>query len=217
MRGRDARVTVRPATGGRPCVPLVGHGAGGDPLNRDEKAQAIEELTERLRASATVIAADFQGLSVQDLGTLRGDLRPLDAQFEIVKNTLAKRAAAEAGREDLVPLLQGPTALVWIDGDPALAAKALTTFAGAHDERPALKGGLLEGAALPADSIIALTKLPPREQLVAQLVGGLASPIQRLSAVAAPLQQLGGGLNALIGGLGRALAGVRDARAAAGE
>lgn len=170
-----------------------------------------------MRAHATVIAADYKGLSVQDLADLRGRLRPADARFTIVKNTLARRAADEAGREDLVPLLSGPTALVWIDGDPAVTAKALTEFADSHEERPELKGGLLEGSPLAKDKIVALTELPPREQLVAELVGGLASPIQRLSAVGAPLQQFANGMNALLGGLGRGLAAYRDQRAAAGE
>jgi len=191
--------------------------AGGDPLNRDEKAQAIEELAERMRSGGTVIAADFRGLSVQDLADLRGRLRPVDARFTVVKNTLARRAASDAGQEELVPLLTGPTALVWVDGDPALAAKALTGFAEDHDERPSLKGGVLEGSPLAKEMIVALTELPPREQLVAQLVGGLASPIQRLSAVAAPLQQLSGGMNALLGGVTRGLAAYRDQRTAAGE
>jgi len=170
-----------------------------------------------MRSHGTVIAADFKGLSVQDLADLRGDLRPGDARFTIVKNTLARRAAADAGREDLVPLLSGPTALVWIDGDPAVTAKALTDFADKHEDLPQLKGGLLEGSPLAKDKIVALTKLPPREQLVAELVGGLASPIQRLSAVGAPLQQFANGMSDLLGGFGRALAAYRDQRAAAGE
>ena len=98
-----------------------------------------------------------------------------------------------------------------------MCRKALTGFAEDHDERPALKGGVLEGSPLAREMIVALTKLPPREQLVAQLVGGLASPIQRLSAVAAPLQQLSGGMNALLGGVTRGLAAYRDQRTAAGE
>lgn len=190
---------------------------GGDPLNRDEKAQAIDELTERMRSVDTVIAADYRGLTVQELAELRGELRPADARVSVVKNTLARRAAAEAGRDALVPMLQGPTAIVWIAGDASVAAKALTKFAEAHEDRPELKGGLLEGADLPKEKIKLLTSLPPKEQLVAQLVGGLAAPIQRLSALSSPLQQLSGDLNAMLGGVTRGLAAYRDQRAAAGE
>jgi large subunit ribosomal protein L10 len=123
----------------------------------------------------------------------------------VVKNTLARRAAAEAGRDALVPLLDGPSGLVWVDGDAAVAAKALNDFAREHPDALSIKGGLLDGGSLEREDVQRLAALPSREQLLAQLAGGLA----------APLTGLAGGLNNLITGLARSLAAVRDQRAAA--
>jgi large subunit ribosomal protein L10 len=175
---------------------------GGDPLNRDEKAAAIEEIAGRLREADTVFATDFRGLTVKELSELRDRLREAETEYTVVKNTLARRAANETGREALLPYLDGPTGLLWVAGDPAVAAKALDTFAQAHAEAITIKGGLLEGADLPAEGVARLAKLPSREQLVAQLAGGIA----------APLTGLAGGLNALLGGFARALGAVHAQR-----
>jgi large subunit ribosomal protein L10 len=175
---------------------------GGDPLNRDEKAAAIEEIAGRLRDADTVFATDFRGLTVKELSELRDRLREADTEYTVVKNTLARRAANETGREALLPYLDGPTGLLWVAGDPAVAAKALDTFAQAHAEAITIKGGLLDGADLPAEGVARLAKLPSREQLVAQLAGGIA----------APLTGLAGGLNALLGGFARALGAVHAQR-----
>lgn len=150
------------------------------------------------------------------MADLRASVRE-HARVSVVKNTLARRAANEAGREELMPLLEGPTALVWVDGDPALAAKALAAFAKEHDERPSLKGGLLEGDALPPAEIIELTKLPSKEVLVGKLVGAIASPIQGLAGVAAPLQQFAGAMGNLNAQMARTLEAYRQQRAAAGD
>jgi large subunit ribosomal protein L10 len=140
---------------------------------------------------------------VKELSELRDRLREADTEYTVVKNTLARRAANETGREALLPYLDGPTGLLWVKGDPAVAAKALDTFASAHAEAMRVKGGLLEGADLPADAVARLAKLPSREQLLAQLAGGIA----------APLTGLAGGLNALIAGLARSLGAVHAQRA----
>lgn len=150
-----------------------------------------------------MFATDFRGLSVKDLSDLRTRLREIDTDYTVVKNTLARRAAGETGREALLPYLDGPTGLVWVGGDPAVAAKVLDAFAASHPDGMKVKGGLLEGADLPAEAVARLAKLPSREQLLAQLAGGIA----------APLTGLAGGLNALIGGLARALAAVEAQRA----
>lgn len=122
----------------------------------------------------------------------------------VVKNTLARRAATQTGREGLLPYLDGPTGLVWVDGDPAVAAKALDTYA-TQNEQLSVKGGLLEGADIDAAGITRLASLPSREVLMAQLAGG----------VAAPLRGLAGGMNALLSGLARSLAAVQEQKASA--
>ena len=140
---------------------------------------------------------------MKELSELRDRLREADTEYTVVKNTLARRAANETGREALLPYLDGPTGLLWVKGDPAVAAKALDTFAQAHAETMTVKGGLLDGADLPADAVARLAKLPSREQLLAQLAGGIA----------APLTGLAGSLNALIAGLARSLGAVQAQRA----
>ncbi len=176
---------------------------GGDTLNREQKAEALRELTERIASTDTVIAADFRGLSVRELSELRVGLAQSDTQFTVVKNTLARRAAAENGADELVQHLTGPTGLAWVAGDPASAAKTLDTFAAAHPDGFKVKGGLLEGAPISADEIGALAKLPSRDELLAKLAGGIASPLTGLA----------GGLSNLIGGLARTLAAVQAQRA----
>lgn len=152
-----------------------------------------------------MLAADFRGLTVKQLSELRGALRAADAEMTIVKNTLARRAATATGREALLPYLDGPTGLVWVNGDAAVAAKALNTYAKQNDKL-SIKGGLLEGADIDADGINRLASLPSREVLLAQLAGG----------VAAPLRGLAGGMNALLSGLARSLAAVQEQKASAG-
>ncbi|MCC6829836.1 MAG: 50S ribosomal protein L10 [Thermoleophilia bacterium] len=174
-------------------------------MNRDQKAAAIAEIEQKLGSTDTVLAADFRGLTVQQISDLRGALREAEAELSVVKNTLARRAANSTGREALLPYLTGPSGLVWVNGDPAVAAKALSQFASKHQALE-LKGGMLEGRDLPVESLTRLASLPSREQLIAQLAGG----------VAAPLRGLAGGLNALIAGLARSLAAVHDQKAAEG-
>lgn len=117
----------------------------------------------------------------------------------MVKNTLARRAAADTGREALLPYLDGPTGIVWVGGDPAVAAKALDQFASEHPEAMTVKGGLLDGVDLPSADVARLAKLPTREVLLGQLAGTIASPLTGLA----------GGLNNLIGGLARSLGALQ--------
>ena len=180
---------------------------GGEPLRREEKTEAITDLTARLAAADTVFATDYRGLTVKQISELRTRLRDAETEYTVVKNTLARRAAADTGREALLPYLTGPTGIAWVGGDPAVAAKVLDQFAGEHSETFSIKGGLLEGIDLPTADVTRLAKLPPKEQLLAQLAGGIA----------APLSGLAGGLSNLIGGLARTLAAVqaqKDADAA---
>ncbi len=150
------------------------------------------------------MATDFRGLSVKEMSALRGRLRGAEAEFSVVKNTFARRAASEAGREALLPLLDGPCGLVWAGDDAAAAAKALKEFGDGHGGRPAITGGLLDGEAIDVAAIEHLAALPAREQLLANLASGLN----------APLSGLAGGLDALISGLARTLGAVAARREA---
>lgn len=165
----------------------------------------MAEVVERLERTETVVTADFRGLTVAQLAELRQRLREAEAEMTVVKNTLSRRAVDETGRAGLRPYLDGPTGLVWIDGDPARAAKALSDFAKAHQDVFTIRGGVLGGDDLPAESIVRLASLPPREQMLAQLAGGLL----------APLSGLAGTLNSLIGTLARTLAAVSESGALA--
>jgi large subunit ribosomal protein L10 len=153
-----------------------------------------------------VLAADFRGLSVKELSELRGALRGADAGLTVAKNTLARRAANATGQGALLGFLSGPTGLVWVDGDPAVAAKVLNDFA-KRLEHLQLKGGLLDGRVLSIAELEHLATLPSREQLLAQLAGG----------VAAPLRGLAGTLHNMISGLAQALNALHAQRAGEGS
>src|SRR4051812_293476 len=163
-------------------------------MNREQKAAAIAEIVAQIRESDAVFAVDFRGISVPQAADVRTRLRDADASFRVVKNTLTERAADEAGAESLKPLLEGPTALTFVRGDAALAAKAIATFT-RETQLLTFKGGLLEGDTLDAEQIVAISRLPAREVLYGQLVGMVASPITGLAR----------GLNALLSGVAIAL------------
>jgi large subunit ribosomal protein L10 len=171
-------------------------------VNRDQKAAAIAEIAGDLREAQAVYAVDYRGITVTEAGELRSRLREADATFRVVKNTLTERAADEAGAEQLKAVLTGPTALTFVRGDAALAAKALRQFQ-RESEKLEFKGGLLEGDVLTAEQILDIAKLPSREQLIAQFAGVVASPITGL------VRSLGG----LIGGLAVALGQVQEKKA----
>jgi large subunit ribosomal protein L10 len=163
-------------------------------MNREQKAAAIAEIVAQINESDAVFAVDFRGISVPQAADVRTRLRDADASFRVVKNTLTERAADEAGAESLKPLLEGPTALTFVRGDAALAAKAIATF-NRETQLLTFKGGLLDGDALDAEQIIAISRLPTRDVLYGQLVGMVASPITGLAR----------GLNALLSGVAIAL------------
>ncbi|HTR72202.1 MAG TPA: 50S ribosomal protein L10 [Solirubrobacteraceae bacterium] len=168
-------------------------------MNRDQKAAAIAEIAEHIRESQAVFAVDYQGISVSQAAELRAKLRESDATFKIVKNSLTERAADEVEAQELKALLQGPTALTFVRGDAATAAKALADYGRATQLLP-FKGGLMDGAALNPDQIRSISKLPSREALYGQLVGVVASPVSGLVRT----------LGALIGGLAVALGQVNE-------
>jgi large subunit ribosomal protein L10 len=168
-------------------------------MNRDQKAATIEQLAAEIEQSQAVFAVDYRGITVPQAAELRGKLREAEATFRIVKNSLTERAADQVGAESLKQLLSGPTALTFVRGDAALAAKALADYAKAIQLLP-FKGGMMEGKALDAAQITAISKLPSREVLYGQLVGVVASPVTGLVRT----------MGALLGGLAVALGQVRE-------
>lgn len=166
-------------------------------MNREQKAAAIAEIAGEIQEAQAVFAVDYRGISVPQAAELRAKLREADTRFRIVKNTLTERAADQAGAESLKALLEGPTALAFVRGDAAAAAKALADYARATDLLP-FKGGLLDGEALDPDQIRAISRLPARDVLYGQLVGLVASPI---SGLARTLQALISGLAIQLGAI----------------
>jgi len=173
---------------------------------RREKEAVITEVAGLLQDTETVFVSDYRGLTVAQLSELRGTLRQSGARFRIVKNTLGTLAAERAGRDTLKELLSGPTAVTFCGDDPVAAAKAIADFARTHPQLE-MRGGLMAGDLLDAAQLRALASLPPRDTLVAQVVGTLAAPMTGLVTV----------LQGTIGGFVRALNQVAEQKAAAGE
>ncbi len=168
-------------------------------MNRDQKAAAIQSLAADIDAADAVFAVDYRGLSVGQAQELRTRLREADARFAVVKNTLGERAADQVGAGALKEHLVGPTALTFVRGDAAAAAKALRDYGRQTDLLP-FKGGFMNGAGLTAEDIQSIARLPSRDVLYGQLVGVVAHPISGLART----------LNALIGGLAIALGQVSE-------
>jgi len=167
---------------------------------RTEKERIVEELAEELRSADTMIVADYRGLTNKQLEALRDQLIPHGARFRIVKNTLTRRAAEVAGADALLVMLEGPTAIAFIEstGDPAAVAKALAATA-KETNVLALRGGVLEGKQLSGEEIERLATLPPLDVLRGQLVGAVVAPLtQLLALVTAPLRDLHGLVEARI-------------------
>src|SRR3954453_3968230 len=168
-------------------------------MNREQKAAAIAEIAQTIQEADAVYAVDYRGISVPQAAELRAKLREADTRFRVVKNTLTLRAADQAGADSLKALLEGPTALAFVRGDAAAAAKAIADYARATELLP-FKGGLMEGNALTPDDIKAISRLPSRQVLYGQLVGVVAHPISSLARM----------LNQLIGGLAIALGQIQE-------
>ena len=168
-------------------------------MNRDQKAAVIEEVATQIRKAQAVYAVDYRGVSVQQAGDLRQRLFEADAIFRVVKNTLTERAAERAGADALKVVLDGPTALTFVHGDAALAAKALATFR-RETNLLEFKGGTLEGESLSVEQIESIARLPARDVLQGQFVGVLAAPLTGLVR----------GLGGLLGGLAVALGQIQE-------
>jgi len=168
-------------------------------MNREQKAVAIEQIAAHIDESHAIFAVDYRGISVPQVAELRAKLRDADATFTVVKNSLTERAADQAGVETLKNYRAGPTALTFVRGDAATAAKAIADYARVTQLLP-FKGGLMDGDSLDIEQLRSLSRLPSREVLYGQLVGVVASPVSGLVRT----------LSALVGGLASALGQVRD-------
>jgi len=176
-------------------------------MNRDEKATAIEEIAADIEAAEAIFAVDYRGISVPQAAELRAKLRESDASFRIVKNRLTKIAADKAGAgEKLNELLQGPTALTFVRGDTAQAAKAISTFNKEHKVLT-FKGGFMDGANVDESGFEAIAKLPSRDVLNGQFAGIVASPLTGLVR----------GLGSMIQGLALQLGQIAEKGLVSGE
>jgi large subunit ribosomal protein L10 len=175
-------------------------------MNKDQKAAVVDEIAEQFRSAEAVFAVDYRGISVAQAAELRERLRDADSRFRVVKNSLTERAADKAGMESIKPMLAGPTALTFVSGDAATAAKALNDAARAMQLLD-FKGGMLGDSLLSADDVRSIARLPSRDVLVAQLVGTIAAPLSGLART----------LNALVGGLAIQLQAMVDQGLVSGE
>jgi large subunit ribosomal protein L10 len=168
------------------------------PRITEEKSAVVDEVRDRLAQSDAVIVTEYRGMTVAALATLRRALRPLGAEYRVVKNTLARHGAREAGVVDLVEMLKGPSALAFVKGDPSAVAKVLRDAA---KDNPALvvKGGIVAGKPVGPKELKTLADLPSREVMLAQFAGLLQAPLARTAQMFAALPRKAAyGLKALI-------------------
>jgi large subunit ribosomal protein L10 len=173
-------------------------------VKKEQKEHIVAELADRLKAADTVLVADYRGLTMPQIDTLRTRLLESGARFTVVKNTLTRRAAEAAGADALLTLLEGPTAIAFLeaDGDMLAAAKALADMA-RESKVLAIRGGVLQGRVVTAEEVETLAALPPLEILRGQVLGAIIAPVTALlGLVTAPLQNLYGLLDARIEQLG---------------
>jgi large subunit ribosomal protein L10 len=175
-------------------------------MARPEKVATVTEIRERLEEADAAVLTEYRGLTVTEIAELRAALRPAGTDLKIFKNTLARRAATEAGAADLVPMLEGPTAIAFVKGDAVLAAKALKAFA-KTTEAFVVKGGLLGTRLITPAEVDALAEVAPREELLARLAGAFQAPLVKAAGLFQALpRNMAYGVKALI-----------DQRVAAGE
>jgi large subunit ribosomal protein L10 len=169
-------------------------------VKKEDKERVVAELTERLRTTETLLVADYRGLTMPQIDELRTKLIEHGARFAVVKNTLTRRAAEAAGSDALLALLEGPTAIAFLesDGDPVAVAKALVDAA-RNTRVLEVRGGLLEGKPVAAGEIESLAKLPPFDVLRSQVLGAITAPLTAIVGLfTTPLQDLYGLLDARI-------------------
>lgn len=177
-------------------------------MDKQQKERQVAELVERLRTSETLIVADYRGLSMPQIDALRTKLLEQGVRFTVVKNTLTRRAAEAAGAEALLALLEGPTAIAFLEagGDPVAVAKALQDAA-RETQVLAVRGGVLDGRAISSEDVAELAKLPPVDALRAQVLGAITGPLTTIIGLfTAPLRDLVGLIDARIEQLGESAA-----------
>ena len=169
-------------------------------MQKADKADVVAELTEKLRSSETMIVADYRGLTMPQIDALRSKLIENGARFTVVKNTLTRRAAEAAGADALLALLEGPSAIAFVeaDGDAVAVAKALADSA--RDTKVLeVRGGVMQGRVITGADVDALAKLPPLDVLRGQVIGAVIAPLTAIAGlVNAPLQNLYGLIDARI-------------------
>ena len=175
-------------------------------MNREEKSAAIQEIAAQIEKSEAIFAVDYRGISVPQAAELRSKLREADASFRVVKNRLTKIAADNAGEERLAELLSGPTALTFVRGDTAAAAKAITSFNKEH-EVLTYKGGFMDSTSLDKGAFESIARLPSRDVLNGQFAGIVASPLTGLVR----------GLGSMIQGLALQLGQIAEKGLVTGE
>jgi large subunit ribosomal protein L10 len=175
-------------------------------MNRDEKAAVVEAISAQIDGAEAIFAIDYRGISVPQAAELRSKLREADASFRVVKNRLTKLAADRSGQDELKELLGGPTALTFVRGDTAMAAKAIATFNREHQVL-SFKGGLMEGQSLDEETFTAIARLPARDVLQGQFAGVVASPLTGLVR----------GLGSLLSGLAIQLGQIAEQGLVSGE
>ena len=169
-------------------------------MKKEDKEQVVKELTERLKTSDTLLVADYRGLTMPQIDALRTRLLESGARFTVVKNTLTRRAAEAAGADALLTLLEGPSAIAFLDadGDMVAAAKALADMA-RESRILEIRGGVLQGRTMSAAEVESLATLPPFDVLRGQVLGAIIAPLNALMGlVTAPLQSLHGLIDARI-------------------
>ena len=147
-----------------------------------KKEAVVDSIKEKLEASQSVVLIDYRGLTVAELTELRNQMREAGVEYQVLKNTMIKRAAEKAGIEGLDPILEGPTAVAFGINDPVAPAKILTKFA-KDTKKITIKGGVLAGNAIDVAAVENLAKLPSKEELIAKMLGSLNAPITGLVMV----------------------------------
>jgi large subunit ribosomal protein L10 len=174
--------------------------SGGNDMQKEDKERVVSELTDKLRSAETLIVADYRGLTMPQIDALRGKLIENGAKLSVVKNTLTRRAAEAAGADALLALLEGPSAIAFIEaeGDMVAVAKALADSA-RETKVLEIRGGVMQGRAISGDEVVELSRLPPLDVLRGQVLGAVIGPLSAILAlVNAPVQNLYGLIDARI-------------------
>ena len=173
-------------------------------MKREQKEQVVDELTQRLKAAETLLVADYRGLTMPQIDELRTRLLESGARFTVVKNTLTRRAAEAAGADALLALLDGPSAIAFLDADGDMVAASKALADSARETRVLeIRGGIMQGRAVTAAEVETLAKLPPADVLQGQVLGAIIAPLTALAGLLnAPLQNLVGLIDARVEQLG---------------